>query len=352
MRWTAPHRYPNIRDTIDRYHLYDRTLTLLRAKMNGAGSPCTYWRNKAITFYGTLDENMTKCYCWKKSEETDSGTTEVKSSPNRDHFLCMGTGVLEGYQKYGYHEIVFSTPRIFTTTSNSLGKGRDDNGEEDRFVLSGTSQEESLETENFELIDFKEVDYFLANDKVKKDTNRLKYFYSIDDGSTWTELSMIDYTLTKLGTKQAENFNLSEGITHIKFKVTFQKRYSDSSSPLLNSLRFRYRKHPTLVNMDPRFNIDIPAFLAAREQIIMEITQGEYGWKTRRPTRWWTLPEAHIKNNDIIMFLQGEFENQKYEVTELTEHSHGPELRILHRSFESSFLRDKYDIIRILDYLI
>ena len=104
--------------------------------------------------------------------------------------------------------------------------------------------------------------------------------------------------------------------------------------------------------MDPRFNIQIPAFLAAREQVVMEVKQGEYGWSTTRPMRWWVLPETHVEEGDILMFLQGEFEDQKYEVQNLTEHTHGPDLQVLHRDFESAYLRDNKDLIRIVDLLI
>ena len=104
--------------------------------------------------------------------------------------------------------------------------------------------------------------------------------------------------------------------------------------------------------MDPRFEIHIPAFLAAREQVTLEIKQGEFGWNTARPMRWWVLPEAYIENGDVIMFLQGEFRDQKYEIQNLTQHTHGPDLQVLHMNFESAFLRKNKDIIRIVDILI
>jgi len=350
MRWTTPFRV-DPRLIIDKYHLYERTLNRNRAKMRAAGTPCTYYRNSAITLYGTAPDDLTKCYCWSKTE--DAETKEIKSSPNRDHFLCMGTGYLQGYTKYGYHHIVVSTPSDISFSSNSISVGQDQSGEPDRFSMSSASStEEYLDTENFTLDSFKEVDFFLAKDKTDADTNRIKYYYSTDDGGNWTELTMEDYTDTELGNRKATGFSLPEGTTQIKFRATFQKRYAASPSPQLNSIRFRYRYHVKITELDPRHTIDIPAFLASRDQVKIEINQSEHGWKTTRPMRWWTLPEANISEGDIIVFLQGEFEGQKYEVKNLTEHTHGPELKILHRDFESAFLRDNYDIIRILNLLI
>lgn len=352
MRWTNPHRQPDIRRVIDGYHLYERTLMLLRTKMAGAGSPCTYWKNEAIDFYGKLNTDLTKCYCWEKDDESDAPTTSVKSSPDKDHFLCMGTGMLGGYQKYGYEEIVFSTPCDYTTSTGDVIIGADSKGEKDRFLLSGADTDGHLITENYTLTNFKEVDHFIVKDYEKDKVSRCTYYYSIDDGGSWTQLTMIDYAETDLGNREA-SFTLNEGATQIKFMVFLERRTATSPSPRFNSLRFRYRNQLKLSEIDSRFSdITMPAFLASREQTIMEVTQGEQGWKTVRPTRWWVLPEASIKNNDIIMFLKGEFQDQKYEVTNLTERAHGPSLQILNRSFESAYLRDNYDIVRIIDLLI
>jgi hypothetical protein len=319
--------------------------------MAGAGSPCTYWKNESIDFYGKFNTDLTQCYCWDKDDSSDNPTTASKAQPDKDHFLCMGTGMLGGYQKYGYEEIVFSTPSTFTTSNAALTVGTDSTGEPDRFILSGSLTNGTLDTENYTLENFKGVDHFIIKDRTTLGTNRIKYHYSTDDGSNWTELTMTEYTDNDLGTEQASGFTLPEGATQVKFRVEMERRYTSSPSPLFNSLRFRYRNQIKLADMDTRFSsVAIPAFLASREQTVMEVTQGEQGWKTVRPTRWWVLPEAGIKNNDIIMFLEGEFQNQKYEIQNLVEHTHGPSLQVIHRSFESAFLRDKYDIIRIIDF--
>jgi hypothetical protein len=350
MKWAVPFRV-DPRSVIDKYKLYNRILNRNRAKMRGAGSPCTLYRNSAITLYGTAPENLTKCYCWSKSGDDDTAT-EINSQPKRDHFLCMGTGYLQGYDKYGYGSIIASTPSNLTFSTSNISVAQDASGEPDRIIISGSSQNENLETENYTLTNFQEVDHFLAKDATDTDTNRIKYYYSTDDGGTWTEITMVDYTDTALGNKQSSGFTLPIGTTQIKFKIELEKRYATSPSPRFNSIRFRYRNHVTLYNMDPRFTIQIPSFLASREQVALEVKQGEYGWKTTRPMRWWVLPETNVQEGDIIMFLQGEFEDQKYEIQNLTEHTHGPSLQVLHRDFESAFLRDNRDIIRIVDLLI
>jgi len=352
MRWTAPHRYPDIRRTIDKYGLYNRTLTLLRAKMSGAGSPCTYWKNDSLTIYGTYNPNLTRCYCWKKTEGTEIAVTQEQSSPTKDHFLCMGTGMLGGYQKYGYTEIVFSTPSTYTVSAAALTVGNDTNGQPDKFMLSGTTTSASIDTQNYTLTNFKDINHFIVKESTDTNANRIEYFYSIDNGSTWAQITMIAYTSTRLGNKQASGFTLPVGTTQIKFRATFKKKTATSTSPLLNSIRFRYRNQPTLVELDTRFDVEIPSFLTCREQVTTEMNETKEGLKTTRPMRWWVLPEAYVKNTDIIMFLQGVFRNEKYEVQNLVNHTHGPDLQVLHRSFESAFLRDRYDIIRIHDILI
>jgi hypothetical protein len=319
--------------------------------MRGAGSPCTLFRNSAITLYGTAPEGLTKCYCWSKSGDDDEAI-EINSQPKRDHFLCMGTGYLAGYEKYGYETLVVSTPSDLTYSSSNILIANDSKGEPDRIIISGASQIESIETENFSLTNFQDVDLFLVKDRTDGDVNQINYYYSTDNGGAWTEITMIDYSETRLGNRQSSGFSLPEGTTQIKFKIELRKNGATSPSPRFNSIRFRYRNHVTLYEMDPRFEIDIPAFLAAREQVTLEINQGEHGWKTTRPIRWWVLPEAQIEEGDIVQFLQGEFEDQKYEIQNLIQHTHGPDLQILHRNFESAFLRDNEDILRITDLLV
>jgi hypothetical protein len=145
---------------------------------------------------------------------------------------------------------------------------------------------------------------------------------------------------------------LAEGTEYIRFRITLKKRYAASQSPKWNSIRFRYRKHIVLSEMDPRFSIEVPAFLAAREQQTRVIEQGEYGWTTKFPLNWWTLPDADIQNADVIMFLQGTYEDERYEVKNLREFVYGNTLQILHKGFEAEFIRDENELLGIIHYLL
>jgi hypothetical protein len=96
----------------------------------------------------------------------------------------------------------------------------------------------------------------------------------------------------------------------------------------------------------------MPAFLAARDQQSKEIAQGEFGWSTRFPLKWNTLPEVNIDNEDIIKFLQGTFVGQIFVTKNLTKFTYGADLQITHRGFESTFIRDRTDLLGITYYLL
>lgn len=337
MRWSNPVRV-DIRGVIDRHQLYYRQININRAKMRGAGTPATYYRNTAITFYGTPPKDAIKCYCW--GEGTD------KEQPNRSHPLCMGTGYLSGYQKYGYEELVISTPSNVTKSTNVVISDKN------KFIISGsvTSIQETITTEVFQLSNFYGVDRLLVADAIEPDQNRVDYYYSVD-GSPWVQLTFETYSSTRLGNKQATNFSLYANPKTIQFRIILRKRVASAQSPRFNSLRFRYRNQLSLLEIDSIHKIEIPAFLTSREQGPIVVEQGEFGWKTTQPFQWWVLPEAHIENGDIITFLKGEFKDQKYEVQELTPYTHGPEMIVTHRQFKANFVRDNKDIVPAIEFL-
>ncbi len=335
MKWPSRSR-TDIRGVIDRFQIYDHVITQLRTKLRGCGTPCSLYSNVAITFYGTAPENETKCYCWN----------EEKAQPDRAHFLCLGTGYLRGYQKYGFDEQVVSTTSIVTKDSNiEIG------GEEGSLftISSNTSRTGSITTERFTLTRFEDIDRFLINDHIDPSVNRIQYYYSTDD-INWIEIATSTYTTSKLANKQG-TFSLSVKTPYVRFKITLLKREVTSPSPEFNSIRFRYRNQKKLGDIDPTYPLDYPAFLAARDQQTIEIAQGPYGWTTNRPLRWWTLPEVGVKNGDLIQFLQGTFENQFYEAQQVTPHVHGPSLKVLHNDFTSSYIRDDNDILKIISLL-
>lgn len=336
MKWTSQ-RLPQIRNIIDRYKLYDRIAVNNLTLIQGFGSPCTIWNNVAITSTGSMSQNLTRCYCWD----------DQKTSPDKTHFLCFGSGFLGGYQKYGYNEIVFSTPSPYTPSSTSIVIGGTRGS---TFMLSGTSLSESVTTERYHLDKFKEIDYFLANDDYDATQSRIEYQYSVDD-ATWVDIPVYGYSESPIANRRGI-LSINEEIEYIRFRIILKKRFSNSASPKFNSIRFRYRNLLKLSEIDNRYNINIPAFIASREPATQQIRQGNTGWESYFPIRWKTLPDALVENGDVIMFLNGEFSNLKFEVKELVRYTYGPSLQVLHRSFESVFVRDSKDLLGIVYYFI
>jgi len=336
MKWTTD-RLPHIKGVMDRYHILDRMVNRNRTKMLAAGSPCTYWRNSATALTGTIVTGLTRCYCWGAQEGT----------PDRTHFLCMGTGYLEGYQKYGYTDIVIATPSNLTKSSNSLIIS----GERGSYyIISGTSTSETLTTERITLNDFKDVTYCLINEVADYAINKVEYYYSTDDTS-WTQMTLTSTGGMKIANKQA-SLTLPEGTEYIRFRITLRKRTAGALSPKWNSIRFRYRRHIKLYEMDNHFDIQMPAFLASREQQMRGITATEHGWTIVFPLEWWVLPDADVKNTDIIGFLQGKYAGYRFEVKNLREFTYGANLQVLHKAFESVYIRDEHALMGIVHYLI
>lgn len=335
MKWPTRSR-TDVRGVIDRYLIYDHVISQLRVKLRGCGTPCTLYKNVANTFYGLAPTNETKCYCWD----------EEKAQPDRAHFLCLGTGYLGGYQKYGYQEHVISTPSTVTKDAWISISGPSGS----LFTISSNSERQgTITTERIALTRCEGFNRFLINDHEDLVLNRITYYYSTDD-ITWNEITTSAYSATNLANKQG-TFILPKGTVYIRFRIVMLKRTATSTSPEFNSIRFRYRNQKNLIDIDPTYSIDYPSFLAAREQQHVEITEGPYGWATIRPLRWWTLPEVTIENFDIIQFLQGTFVGQFYEVQQTTPHVHGPNLKVTHRDFTSAYLRDKNDVLKIIQYL-
>ena len=346
MRWSHPDKLPNIKGVMDRFEILPRIIDRNRVKMNAAGAPCTYWRNASISALAKLpQDNIDKCYCWS---DPTTGEDSQQSHPDRRHFLCHGTGYLPGYQKYGYKEIVLSTPSTLTKSTNDLVISGNRGS---AYILSGNSQSATLTSERFTIDDCLEFDHFLVNDAVDKDQSIVEYYYSFND-TDWIEIDPIsDYAASPIANKYG-TFDLPEGTEYIRFRIRLRKRYLTSPSPKWNSIRFRYRKMKTLIEIDPRFGIYIPAFLAAREQESKSIEATEYGWTIKYPLNWWTLPEADIQNADVLMFLQGTYINYRFETKNLREFTYGESLQILHKGFESIMIRDEHSLLGIIHYLI
>ena len=111
MRWYNGRRI-DVRRIIDEKNLYERTLVNNRALMDGFGTPCTYWKNTAFNEHGERlpIEEGNKCYCWSTQD----------SQPDARHLLCLGTGILSAYQKYGYKEITLAAPSKYAKVGTGI----------------------------------------------------------------------------------------------------------------------------------------------------------------------------------------------------------------------------------------
>ena len=337
--------------------------------MRAAGTPCTFWRNMAITSTGTYRTNMTKCYCWASPIEGGGSVSTQAVQPDRRHFLCYGTGILDtddvggvglivggGYQKYGYREHIISTPTkgLDRSSNNLIISG----SRGSCYVISGNSISETLTSPRYQLFNFKEVDYLLINEDINNTQNRIEYSYSTDD-TNWISLVLSEYnpafTLSeKIANVQAA-LDLPEGTEYIRFRIRLRKKTVTSPSPKWNSIKFRYRNMLNFNEIDPIFSdVSTPAFLAAREQqsTVVEQVDGGVGWETRFPLRFWTLPDAAIEDTDVIKFIKGTYKDRMFEVNDLIKYTYGEMAYILHRGFEANYIRDNLDLLGIVHYLI
>jgi hypothetical protein len=345
MRWTQI-RVPDVKRIVDRYNIINRALVNDKTILDGLGTPITGWRNTSLTRAGLYDPLVKKCYCWD----------EQKSQPDRSHFLCAGTGSLgqnktgEGaFQKYGYTDIIFTTVSDCTLSSSSITKTGSMLG---NYTLSGSATNENILTERFTLNNLKDVTYFLSNDTFDGTTNRVEYYYSLDD-VTYTRISIVDNPdkatdiFNKLGT-----LVLPAGTEFIRFKIVL-KKLATAVPPKFNAIKFRYRKMENLGTIDNRFSdILIPAFLASREPVNSAVNQGEYGWTTSYPVIWWIGPELDVRNNDVVMFLKGSnYMNDRFEVKNMILYSYGEDLQVLHKNFESRYIRDNKDLLGVINYI-
>lgn len=337
MRWNSP-RLPDVRRVTDKFNLYGHLVNKNRAIIVSNGAPATFWRNTGLKRDGSLNTDLTRCYCWD----------EEVSQPDKKHFLCAGTGFLGGYQKYGYNEIVTSTTSTLTKDAAIITTGSRGSS----LSLSGGAITGTVDTEKIYITDFIEIDYFLINEKTEDTNNRIKYYYTLDD-ATWTEINITDYTGSKIANKQGDLSNITEIADFIKFRMVFQKRYTTSAAPMFNSIRFRYRNQLNLGVFDDRFSyIQVPSFLASKENTAIQLQQQELGLVTKYPLRFWTLPDAILWEGDIFSFLTGEFSDYKYEIKNVNPFMYGPQQIISHRSFDVAFIRDNNDLMGIAHHLI
>jgi hypothetical protein len=216
--------------------------------------------------------------------------------------------------------------------------------------MSSNVLESSLVTKYIAFTRFQAFDRLLVTDYMDTTQNKVEYYYSLDN-ITWIKILFSPYTKNNLANFQATNIVIPDGTSGIWFKITLRRRLASSPAPKFNSLRFRYRTIKALRDLNPRYDFDIPAFLASREQEKSVLTTGANGLETTFPLRWWTLPEVDISNFDVIEFREGLYKDNKFLVDNIIRHTQGPELQLTHSAFETKIIRDKTDVQGIL-YLL
>ena len=342
MRWPGNIRH-DPRSIIDNYRLYELAISHNRVKMQGEGTPGTYYSNTSIDEFGVFNTSAVKCYCYNSS---------ANAQPNPRHYLCMGTGVLSGYQKYGYMEHVFAMPSAavgdltvptslvtFTSSSNDIG-----------YQISSTDLSVDILSKAIPVSNLLAADRFIVQDTCDIANNKVEYYYSTDN-INWTLLVLDTYTRSKLGNKYATNFVLSPGTTNVWLRIRLRKRSATAASPVWYSVRFRYRQMRTLVDIYPRHKIQEPAFLVSRSQNITTIKNGQDGVILSNDQKFWVLPEVNIKNVDVIEYYNGPWAHRKFVVENMERHLHGPEQIEISKFFNSKVIRDNTDLNGIISYL-
>ena len=336
---------------MDRFQIQNRLLQINQSLISGYGTPCTYYHNSSLLSNGqivstTNTTSLVKCYCW----------TNQAAQPDRTHALCSGTGYIDingtggGYQKYGYREHIFSTPSNLSLSSTiNLIKSADNKS----YTISGTSITETITSTRITLDNCLAFDYFIVKDQFDPVSSKIEYYYSFND-TTWTQITMATWTGNAAIGSRYGTISIPALTPYIRFRVTLRKKTATSPSGIWNSIRFRYRKMKTLREIDPRFEIDIPSFLAVRQQqkTIIEGSEQGGGWIQRYPLQWRVLPDATIENTDVIKFLTGTYADYIFEAHDVTKMSYGETQQILHRDFESQYLRDENDIMKVVHLLI
>jgi len=342
MRYPGTYRH-DPRGIIDKFNLYPQVININRVKMQAAGTPSTYYKNTSVDEFGNYNKTGIRCYCWKEG---------IDSQPNPRHALCLGTGVLSGYQKYGFTEEVFAIPSVkyYNLTLPSFIIPYSSNDYTDiGYKMSGQELLGDIITHEIKLNRFLEFDRFIALDDTDGSNNKVEYYYSLDN-INWTRITVTPYTKNSLGNKEGK-FDLPAGTERIWFRIRLRKRYTTSQSPSWQWIRFRYRNMRTLMEIYPRHQIEYPAFLIGREQVRNVLKQGQQGVEIRHPQLFWVLPEINVNNLDIVEYYFGPWGGKKFIVTNMERRLHGPEQVETSKSFETTPVRDNSDLFGILNLL-
>ena len=277
--------------------------------------------------------------------------TGKKQNPDRDHQLCYGTGVLPGWDRYGYVSGVFTTTTDNLVLTNSI-KSVDDKNRISKFIIGNNSLTGSIETPDYTVNNFLKFTYFKFREVVDLESNRNEYFYSIDSGTTWTKI-VIDYT--DKANPVVDMSTLPQPgtiVTKIRFRVDQKKKTSASSTPTFIYIKFRYQNKYNLADIDAGFReITIPATLAAYSVNPFVLQQVDAGLMVNQDPNWWVLPEAKIGNGDVVMYLLGHKKGMMYFCSDVEERVYAKFGYPTSITFKTKFVFDKGSDMGIVKYL-
>lgn len=272
-------------------------------------------------------------------------------SPDRDHHLCYGVGVLPGWDRYGYKSHVVAT----TTAGLTLTGSRvipDDKNRLSTFALNDGSLVGTIVTPDYPVSNFLEFTSWVFRESVDRENNRNEYEYSIDSGTTWIPIP-INYT-NKLNPVVDMSVFPQPGavVNTIRFRITQRKRVAAASTPLFGYIKFRYRNMYTLAEIDDGYReVTIPATLMAYQNNPFSLTQGNSGLYVEQKPTWWTLPESRISNGDVIMYLLGHRRGRMYMCSDAEERTYMKYASPMSISFQTKYIMDEQSDMGVTKYL-
>lgn len=318
MKWTKPFR-KDFKTFIDSEHLIDQIIARDETLLEAQGAPMTCW----FRYRNDDPRAGARCFCYPRE----------KASPDSRHKLCFGNGYLNGYQKYGYVTKTWASSDTTLTLNNVVvqSSGTSPGLLNDILSLkSGTTG--TITTPFVPLTNFISHSFFESVQNTVTGVSSVSYQYSFD-GMVWNSTST---GLVVPSTGQ------------IQFRATLSRININVKLPYVNYFRYRFQNLPTLASVDSRFPLaTIPAFFGSRSMAVREIAQVGAGFQTVWPTRYWSIVPP-IEEGTIGMFLYGNFAGLRYEAINLKLSTMGDLQTILHREWETRFIRDYEDVSGIL----
>lgn len=327
---------------IDTHRTFEQAVGRHRTLLSSLGTPITIFHregDKHLNVNGTFNEPV-KCYC------TNDVGGKIKP-PDPDHGLCYGTGTLPGYERFGYTSLVVANPTPNLTLTNVISN-LNANNKTAGFIIAGTSTG-TVTTPNYPVTDYKSVTYFRIREAVNLEANRNEYYFSVDNGVTYTEIP-VSYT-TQQPVPDISVFPPT--MTQIKFKIILRKRFAASAPPVFTYIKFRYRNQYNLAEVDDRFKeITLPATLASYRVSPMVMKQWDSGLVIDQDLIWWTLPDSKIKNGDVILYLLGHNQGKMYVTSDVEVRTYGKYALPTSITFKTKLIQSEGDAVGIAKYLV